>query len=103
MFLLQEMRMMDKMDCLHVYMLYNGKLITEAHLYDLAHSTGINNIEPLYQIVDRRKNLAKHFKYCPLCGIKLNWEKFRKMAYDLWNYSVGVYSNQSKLQGGDGD
>lgn len=47
--------MMDKMDCLHVYMLYNGKLITEAHLYDLAH------------------------------------------------YSVGVYSDQSKLQGGDED
>lgn len=80
---------MKKQDCWHYYMVYDGKLIGEADLHDLAMNTGIGNVEPLYKVVDRRRSLAYHFKHCPECGIKLNWKKFQKMAYVEWDTSVG--------------
>jgi hypothetical protein len=82
---------MDKKECLHYYMLYNGKNISEAHLYDLSYSTGIKEIPPLYKIVDRRTRYAEHYVYCPKCGSKLDWNKFKRMADAHWDYSVGVY------------
>lgn len=70
-------------------MVYDGELIGEADLHDLAIRTGIGDIEPLYKVVDRRRSLAIHFKYCPKCGSKLNWRRFQSIAYEEWDASVG--------------
>lgn len=68
----------------HAYMLYAGKNISEADLYHLELETGMTRggkvIPPIWEIVDRRKNHAIHYKYCPHCGEKLNWRRFREMA-----------------------
>ena len=34
--------------------------------------------EPI-EFVDKRKSLSTLFNHCPLCGIKINWIRIRKM------------------------
>lgn len=78
-------------NCGHYYLLYKDKLIGEDELYDFV---DINTVQvagedklPTYnEIIDRRKNHAIHFKHCPLCGVKLNWNKFKSMAHNTYNY-----------------
>lgn len=72
---------LENKECLHAYMLFNGKNITEAHLYDLYYETGFRDIPYISEIIDRRKNYAEHYKYCPYCGSKLDYKHFRKMVY----------------------
>ena len=39
-------------------------------------SSGWNALEPK-DYLDGRKGLATLFKYCPICGQKINWKKIR--------------------------
>lgn len=77
-------------NCGHRYLLYKDKLIGEDELYDFV---DVNVIQPVgvelptyHEIIDRRKNHATHFKFCPLCGDKLDWSRFKRMANAEYKY-----------------
>lgn len=38
----------------------------------------ISPVSSSLDILDRRKNYATLFNFCPMCGKKLNWKKLRK-------------------------
>lgn len=77
--------------CGHYYLIYKGELVGEDELYDFVDINTVQSLDgerlPTYnEIMDRRKKHAIHFKYCPLCGDKLHWGRFKGMADVTYKY-----------------
>lgn len=85
------MRIQYEKECDHAYFLYDGENISLSDFYDLELKSGVGRINErdeiewihpfLSHIIDRRRNYAEHYTFCPYCGIKLNWKDVKEACY----------------------